>query len=98
MPETGPAIAAAVAERLRLAVANLPFIIRAGGGSLHITVSIGVTTAIAGSEDRDRLLKRADDALYRAKAEGRDRVVAPASEIVGRPGSLTTQTHEQILL
>jgi two-component system, cell cycle response regulator len=98
MPETGPAIAAAVAERLRLAVANLPFTTRAGGGSLRITVSIGVTTAIAGSEDRDRLLKRADDALYRAKAEGRDRVVAPASEIVGRPGGLTTQTHEQILL
>ena len=75
MPETGLAIAAAVAERLRLAVASQPFTIRAGNGSVRITVSIGATTTISGSEDRDRLLKRADEALYRAKAEGRDRVV-----------------------
>jgi two-component system cell cycle response regulator len=76
MPETGLAIAAAVAERLRLAVANEPFTLRAGGEGLRITVSIGATTAIAGGDGRDRLLKRADEALYDAKAGGRNRVVA----------------------
>ena len=76
MPETGPAIAAAVAERLRLAVANEPFAIRTSGDSLPVTVSVGVTTAMANGDDRDRLLKRADDALYRAKADGRNRVVS----------------------
>ncbi|HEY3910868.1 MAG TPA: PleD family two-component system response regulator [Stellaceae bacterium] len=75
MPETGPAIAAAVAERLRVAVASEPFIDRAAGAEMRITISIGATVAVAGREDRDRLLKRADEALYEAKMGGRDRVV-----------------------
>jgi two-component system, cell cycle response regulator len=96
MPETGPAIAAAVAERLRLAVASEPFAIRAGGAGLPVTISIGVTTATARGEDRDRLLKRADDALYRAKADGRDRVVARLPDLAGRLGG--QQPQEQIPL
>ncbi len=98
MPETGPAIAIAVGERLRLAIANEPFTIRASDERLPITVSIGITSAIAGSDDRDRLLKRADDALYCAKAEGRNRVVSRSLDFVGRPGSLTPQTREHIPL
>lgn len=98
MPETGPAIAVAVGERLRLAIANDPFTIRANGERLPITVSIGITSAIAGGDDRDRLLKRADDALYCAKAEGRNRVVSRSSDFVGRPTSLTPQTREHIPL
>ena len=98
MPETGPAIAIAVGERLRLAIANEPFTIRASDERLPITVSIGITSAIAGGDDRDRLLKRADDALYCAKAEGRNRVVARSPDFVGRPGSLTPQTREYIPL
>ena len=96
MPETGPAIAAAVAERLRLAVASEPFALRAGGAGLPVTISIGVTTAAARGEDRDCLLKRADDALYRAKADGRDRVVARLPDLAGRLGG--QQPQEQIPL
>jgi len=98
MPETGPAIAVAVGERLRLAIANEPFTIRTNGERLDITVSIGITSAIAGGDDRDRLLKRADDALYCAKAEGRNRVVSRSPDLVGRPGSLIPQTREHIPL
>jgi len=98
MPETGPAIAVAVGERLRLAVADEPFTIRASDERLPITVSIGVTSAIAGGDDRDRLLKRADDALYCAKAQGRNRVVSRSPDFVGRPGSLTPQTREHMPL
>ena len=98
MPETGPAIAVAVGERLRLAIANEPFTIRASDERLPITVSIGITSAIACGDDRDRLLKRADDALYCAKAEGRNRVVARSADFVGRPASLTPQTREYIPL
>jgi two-component system, cell cycle response regulator len=98
MPETGPAIAGAVGERLRLAIANEPFTIRANGERLPITVSIGITSAIAGGDDRDRLLKRADDALYCAKAEGRNRVVSRSPDFAGRSGSLTPLACEHIPL
>jgi two-component system cell cycle response regulator len=76
MPETGLAIASAVAARLRLAVAAKPFVLPGASGELDVTISIGVTVANAGYEDRDQFLKRADDALYEAKASGRNRVVA----------------------
>jgi len=94
MPETAPAIAIAVGERLRLAIANEPFTIRANGERLPITVSIGITSAIAGGDDRDRLLKRADDALYCAKSEGRNRVVSRSPDFARRPASLTPQTRK----
>jgi two-component system cell cycle response regulator len=74
MPETDLANAAAVAERLRLGVANEPFAVRASGEKLAVTISIGVAAAIVGGDQRDDLLKRADEALYSAKKAGRNRV------------------------
>jgi two-component system cell cycle response regulator len=75
MPETELADAAAAAERLRAAIADRPFAMPAGAAALPVTASIGVTVTAAGGDDRDRLLKRADDALYAAKSGGRNRVV-----------------------
>jgi two-component system cell cycle response regulator len=74
MPETDTTIAAAVAERLRAAVAREPFTINPDRRKLSVTISIGVASAATG-DDRDRLLSRADDALYAAKNRGRDCVV-----------------------
>jgi two-component system, cell cycle response regulator len=74
MPETELAVAAAVAERLRAAIEERPFIVPATTTPLRLTASIGVTVIVRGDE-RDRALKRADDALYAAKAGGRNRVV-----------------------
>jgi len=74
MPETDLTNAAAVAERLRAAVAKDSFTIGSGGEKLAVTISVGVAAAIAGDDHRDRLLKRADDALYVAKSAGRNRV------------------------
>ncbi|MDX6727052.1 MAG: two-component system, cell cycle response regulator [Baekduia sp.] len=71
LPETTPDAAAAVAESLRAAVAGTP--IDALGTRLDVTVSVGV--AGWSGEQLDDLLARADDALYAAKAAGRDRVV-----------------------
>lgn len=63
-------------ERLRRAVADAPF--AAGGLSLAMTVSVGVAVRCADDADFDAVLRRADAALYRAKAAGRNRVeVAP---------------------
>lgn len=75
MPETSLAGAVVGAERLRAAVADLPFALP-GGDSLPVTVSIGVAAAGAGHETIEGVLKRADDALYAAKNSGRNRVVS----------------------
>jgi two-component system, cell cycle response regulator len=75
MPETPLQAATMVAERLRSAVANEPFFIHAASERRPITISIGVAVAQAG-DSVDTLLQRADDALYRAKNSGRNRVVA----------------------
>lgn len=74
MPETDLAIAAAVAERLRAAVAREPFTIQASSDKLPVTISIGVTGVAGNGDDRDSMLKRADEALYSAKTHGRNRV------------------------
>lgn len=62
-----------VAERLRIAIEQQGVLL-SSGILLHYTVSVGVT-ALAGKEDSvERLLKRADDALYLAKNGGRNTV------------------------
>jgi diguanylate cyclase (GGDEF)-like protein len=76
MPETSSEGAAIVAESLRRAIAETP--IAADGQTLEITVSIGV--AAWARDDCDDLIRRADSALYAAKAAGRDRVVVEPAE------------------
>jgi two-component system cell cycle response regulator len=80
MPEVTLAVAAAVAERLRQTVAAKPFTIRDDGRQLQTTLSIGIAAALPGPESRACWLKRADDALYRAKSAGRNRVVTYSEE------------------
>jgi diguanylate cyclase (GGDEF)-like protein len=62
-----------VAVRLRGKVAALR--LEAANGPLCFTCSLGVS-GWTGGDNIDRLLKRADTALYRAKRDGRNRVVA----------------------
>ncbi|GIX39171.1 MAG: hypothetical protein KatS3mg128_0220 [Silanimonas sp.] len=71
---TGREVARQVAERLRAAVADKPVALPKGGG-VAVTVSIGLAFTASAAEDIDRLLAAADAALYRAKREGRNRVV-----------------------
>ncbi len=67
-----------VAERLRRHVAGAGFAILGGRERILVTVSLGV--AVAGPGDTvERLMRRADSALYRAKQAGRNRVVAEAA-------------------
>ncbi len=67
------AVAATAAERLRCCAAELK-IIMPEGGSARLTVSVGLASW-NDDESIGELLDRADRALYRAKAEGRNRVV-----------------------
>lgn len=71
LPETHNQEAAQTAERIRLKIAATP--IHADNHTFSTSVSIGVAT-ITGSESVDRLLQRADEALYAAKAQGRNLV------------------------
>ncbi len=77
MPETDMAYARMIAERLREDIASRPIEIKGDKPqSLNITVSIGLATTdwSDGNESPQRLVKRADDALYRAKETGRNKV------------------------
>ena len=70
MPATSVEAAALVAERVRVAIADL--VIETEGMELRATVSIGVAS---GAETLEELIRRADRALYRAKGRGRNVVV-----------------------
>jgi two-component system cell cycle response regulator len=74
LPETGDQGGMAFAERLRTKVEWNSFSI-GKGQSLHLTISIGLTTfAASQAESAEELLDAADKALYRAKQAGRNRV------------------------
>ena len=78
MPDTDLSFAYMVAERLRQSVADSPFNVSVAGKELTVTISIGVATSETG-DTPEVLLKRADQALYRAKRDGRNRVIADAA-------------------
>jgi len=79
MPGTHGDYACLVAERFRRHVAGSPFPIRGGAERIDVTVSIGVAVSMTGVDSAARLLKRADEALYKAKRTGRNRVMAEAA-------------------
>ena len=78
MPETDMAVATMVAERLRRRIASEPFPIQKGTRTIDVTISIGIA-ALAPDDDAAAVIKRADQALYRAKRDGRNRVVPYAA-------------------
>jgi diguanylate cyclase (GGDEF)-like protein len=74
LPETGLEQAVIAGERVRAAVAARELVDPAGR-PLRVTVSVGVAAHPGrGVESRDDLVRAADEALYRAKTSGRDRV------------------------
>ncbi len=78
MPETDLTVATMVAERLRRRIATEPFPIQDGSNSIEVTISIGIS-ALGKDDAAANILKRADAALYRAKRDGRNRVVPDAA-------------------
>lgn len=76
LPETDGEAALEAATRIRRAFAGTQVPLPSGG-SLQVTVSVGVATSLPGRPlSRQLLLEHADQALYAAKAGGRDRVAA----------------------
>lgn len=81
MPDTDKEFAMVVAERLRQQIAAERIMLNAGRDELAVTVSIGVSSTEDGMRDdsAQRLIKRADEALYEAKNGGRNRVIQGAA-------------------
>lgn len=69
-PETSLEAAQTMAERIREACHRL--IVRTPAGDVRCSCSIGVTESAPGDDGIERVLQRADAALYQAKSSGRD--------------------------
>jgi diguanylate cyclase (GGDEF)-like protein len=79
LPETDATQAAMVAERLCGAVRGQA--ISAGNRTVGVTISVGVTAATLGMSSVTSLIKAADEALYEAKSNGRDRYAVAQPEV-----------------
>lgn len=73
LPETDRAMALQVAERVRMGVDST--LIRAYDEEVHVTVSIGVAIFPSDASTAEHLIEKADQAMYQAKATGRNRSV-----------------------
>jgi diguanylate cyclase (GGDEF)-like protein len=91
LPMTPLAGAKIVAERIRESVQTCKFLGDISAPQVCMTVSLGLSAYAERHENRDQLLREADDALYEAKEGGRDRVViftpeAPPEGVETAPG------------
>ena len=76
LPETSKDQAMECAKRLRSEISHWKFLAEEPYGPLQITASLGVASFPDDARAPDELLRRADDAMYRVKAERRDGVAA----------------------
>jgi diguanylate cyclase (GGDEF)-like protein len=73
LSETDMFTAANLGERLRLCVAEIPFVLE-NGSAINLTISLGIAKALIGAQDLTSLIHSADKALYGAKQAGRNTV------------------------
>jgi diguanylate cyclase (GGDEF)-like protein/putative nucleotidyltransferase with HDIG domain len=80
LPETTPDQALEIAERIRRAVADTRFEVETSSEPIRATVSLGVAGYPKHGVDANELVHQADLAVYRAKLQGRNRVLTASSE------------------
>jgi diguanylate cyclase (GGDEF)-like protein/putative nucleotidyltransferase with HDIG domain len=80
LPETRAAEAAEIAERIRRAVAATEFEVSTSSEPIRATVSLGVACYPRDAQEANGLIHQADLAVYRAKLQGRNRVVDASDE------------------
>ena len=79
LPGTGPDEGREIAERLRETVAS------ARPGGVELTMSVGLSAAQGEAVEHHVLFRSADEALYRAKHSGRDRVIVAGESLGATP-------------
>jgi diguanylate cyclase (GGDEF)-like protein len=72
MPEAGREEGLAMAERLRQEISRMTIV--TAGGTLSLTVSLGLAELLPEDESLENLIARADRAMYQAKAAGRNTI------------------------
>jgi diguanylate cyclase (GGDEF)-like protein/putative nucleotidyltransferase with HDIG domain len=80
LPETPPEQAFEIAERIRRTVAATSFDVDTSSEPIRATISIGVAGFPRDGADANELIHQADLAVYRAKLQGRNRVLDASSE------------------
>ena len=80
LPETPTEQAFEIAERIRRAIAERLFDVETSSEPIRATVSIGVAGFPKDAQDPNALIHQADLAVYRAKLQGRNRVLSASSE------------------
>jgi diguanylate cyclase (GGDEF)-like protein/putative nucleotidyltransferase with HDIG domain len=91
LPETPPEQALEIAERIRRAVAERTFDVETSSEPIRATVSIGVSGFPKDATDANELIHQADLAVYRAKLQGRNRVLGASSEPLLVPQERTSR-------
>ncbi|MHB8059333.1 MAG: diguanylate cyclase [Gaiellaceae bacterium] len=81
LPETPLEDALEIAERIRRTVAEKLFLVETVPEAIRATVSIGVSSFPSDGMTQTELVHNADLAVYRAKLQGRNRVVASSTEL-----------------
>jgi diguanylate cyclase (GGDEF)-like protein len=100
LPHTNGPGATLIAERLCQLIRDTPYTDNVGGRRIVTTLSIGCATDVVGG-DKDSLVHRADQALYRAKAQGRNSVCSERSQPDVGPQDIRpacAPTHDRELL
>jgi diguanylate cyclase (GGDEF)-like protein len=82
LPEMGIETARKKVELLRELVANTPIAIGSRDQTVQVTISVGVASFPQDGEDAAELLAAADERMFEAKREGRNRVVAEQEAVV----------------
>ncbi len=91
LPETPPEQALEIADRIRRAIADRAFDVDTSNESIRATVSIGVAGYPKDAQDPNALIHQADLAVYRAKLQGRNRVLGASSEPLLLPADRNTR-------
>ena len=82
LPETGPEEALEIAERIRRAVGASAFDVETSSEPIRATVSLGVAGYPKDGGDANELIHQADLAVYRAKLQGRNRVLGASEDAI----------------